>query len=357
MLTFFAFGALIVTTGYHSDVALLIAFIAFALFIARPVAIFLLVHSRGPSPAAPDVHRLVRAEGGGGHAVRRPRAQLRGRRRATRSSRAAAFVILASILIHGATDTLGTKWIERRIEADEDSVRRPIQGSRRAAARCLGAEDLLLLLAELGRGQHALLLQFAELLQPIELRVVRMLRRPRRARGSPSPFAGPPPPPPSARAGASRPPSRPAWRPGTRAACLRLSASMPAPASPISSSARTSWRVPVGRPDDQRRAARPPRRRTRRLPGARAGVGASAWRMLTAPFCGEARIRGDHEEDPEDDHAGGDAVEQRGADRPRRARAGTRASSVFASESTNRPLGDGSHARSPPSPAAIRPRP
>jgi len=30
---------------------------------------------------------------------------------------AAAFVILASILIHGLTDTLGTKWIERRIAA------------------------------------------------------------------------------------------------------------------------------------------------------------------------------------------------------------------------------------------------
>jgi NhaP-type Na+/H+ and K+/H+ antiporter len=29
----------------------------------------------------------------------------------------AAFVILASIVIHGATDTLGPKWIERRIGA------------------------------------------------------------------------------------------------------------------------------------------------------------------------------------------------------------------------------------------------
>ena len=32
---------------------------------------------------------------------------------------AAAFVILASILIHGATDTLGTRWIERRIKDEE----------------------------------------------------------------------------------------------------------------------------------------------------------------------------------------------------------------------------------------------
>ena len=28
-------------------------------------------------------------------------------------------MILASILIHGATDTLGAKWIERRIQASD----------------------------------------------------------------------------------------------------------------------------------------------------------------------------------------------------------------------------------------------
>src|SRR3954464_10595874 len=38
-----------------------------------------------------------------------------------------------------------------------------------------GTEDLLLLLAELGRGQDALLLQIAQLLQAIELRVVGVL--------------------------------------------------------------------------------------------------------------------------------------------------------------------------------------
>src|SRR3954469_8876433 len=114
VLTFFVFGALIVTTGYHSDIALLIAFIAFALLIARPVAIFLsfirvdlpqphraFIAWFGPKGVAgmlfavllltPDVEK--------GNAI----------------FEAAAFVILASILIHGATDTLGAKWIERRI--------------------------------------------------------------------------------------------------------------------------------------------------------------------------------------------------------------------------------------------------
>ena len=41
VLTFFAFGGLIVATGYHADIPLLVAFIAFALLIARPVAISL----------------------------------------------------------------------------------------------------------------------------------------------------------------------------------------------------------------------------------------------------------------------------------------------------------------------------
>src|SRR4051812_1604874 len=41
VLTFFAFGALIVATGYHESIPLLIAFIAFTLLIARPVAILL----------------------------------------------------------------------------------------------------------------------------------------------------------------------------------------------------------------------------------------------------------------------------------------------------------------------------
>ena len=40
-LTFFAFGGLIVATGYHADIPLLVAFIVFALLIARPVAISL----------------------------------------------------------------------------------------------------------------------------------------------------------------------------------------------------------------------------------------------------------------------------------------------------------------------------
>jgi NhaP-type Na+/H+ or K+/H+ antiporter len=114
VLTFFVFGALIVTTGYHSDIAPLIAFIAFAILIARPVAIFLsfvrvdlpqphrtFIAWFGPKGVAGMLFAVLvlNSDVGKGNAI----------------FEAAAFVILASILIHGLTDTLGTRWIERRI--------------------------------------------------------------------------------------------------------------------------------------------------------------------------------------------------------------------------------------------------
>ena len=119
VLTFFAFGALIVTIGYHSDVALLIAFIAFALFIARPVAIFLAFISVD----LPQPHRAFIAWFGPKGVAGMLFAVLvlnSGVQQGNAIFEAAAFVILASILIHGATDTLGTRWISRRIEADEE---------------------------------------------------------------------------------------------------------------------------------------------------------------------------------------------------------------------------------------------
>ena len=132
VLTFFVFGALIVTIGYHSDVALLIAFIAFALFIARPVAIFLaFIRVDLPQP-----HRTFIAWFGPKGVAGMLFAVLvlnSGVQQGNAIFEAAAFVILASILIHGATDTLGTRWISRRIERTRSPVRRPTRGSRRAA--------------------------------------------------------------------------------------------------------------------------------------------------------------------------------------------------------------------------------
>lgn len=116
VLTFFAFGGLIVSTGFESTVPLLLAFIAFALVIARPVAIALsFVRVSLPAP-----HRAFIAWFGPKGVSGILFAELVLNSDASDAKlifETAAFVILASILIHGLTDTLGARWIERRAAA------------------------------------------------------------------------------------------------------------------------------------------------------------------------------------------------------------------------------------------------
>jgi NhaP-type Na+/H+ and K+/H+ antiporter len=113
VLTFFAFGGLIVSTGFESTVPLLVAFIAFALVIARPVAIALsFVRVSLPAP-----HRAFIAWFGPKGVSAILFAELVLNSDASDAKlifETAAFVILVSILIHGLTDTLGARWIERR---------------------------------------------------------------------------------------------------------------------------------------------------------------------------------------------------------------------------------------------------
>jgi sodium/hydrogen antiporter len=114
VLTFFAFGGLIVSTGFHGSIPLLIVFIAFALLIARPVAIGLsFVRVRLPAP-----HRAFIGWFGPKGVAGILFAELVLNSDASNGNlifETAAFVILASILVHGLTDTLGAKWIERRM--------------------------------------------------------------------------------------------------------------------------------------------------------------------------------------------------------------------------------------------------
>jgi sodium/hydrogen antiporter len=121
VLTFFVFGGLIIATGYHGSVPLLIAFIAFALLVARPVAIglsFLRVDM-------PNPHRAFvgwfgpKGVAGMLFAVLVLNSDV-GERSAIFET--AAFVILVSIIAHGLTDTLGARWIERRMKADGEPV-------------------------------------------------------------------------------------------------------------------------------------------------------------------------------------------------------------------------------------------
>jgi NhaP-type Na+/H+ or K+/H+ antiporter len=114
VLTFFVFGAIIVATGYDRSVWALLAFIPFALLIARPVAVMgalagsgmprphkLFIAWFGPKGVASMLFALLVLDG--------------GVENGTTVFDVAAFVVLASILTHGLTDTVGARWIERRM--------------------------------------------------------------------------------------------------------------------------------------------------------------------------------------------------------------------------------------------------
>jgi NhaP-type Na+/H+ or K+/H+ antiporter len=117
VLTFLAFGGLIVATGYHGSIPLLIAFIAFALLLARPIAITLSFFRVG----LPGPHRAFIAWFGPKGVAGILFAELVLNSDAGHAStifEIAAFMILASIVIHGLTDTVGAQWIEGRIEPE-----------------------------------------------------------------------------------------------------------------------------------------------------------------------------------------------------------------------------------------------
>lgn len=114
VMTFFVFGALIVGTGYHGGIWTLAAFIAFALLVARPGAIlasFLRERLPGTQKA------FIAWFGPKGVASMLFALYVLDSQVGERSLifAAAAFTILASILAHGLTDTVGARWVERRV--------------------------------------------------------------------------------------------------------------------------------------------------------------------------------------------------------------------------------------------------
>jgi NhaP-type Na+/H+ or K+/H+ antiporter len=118
VLTFFVFGALIVTTGYGGSAWPLIVFIPFVLLIARPAAI-LLAFVRSGLPRAQTI--FIAWFGPKGVASMLFALFVLESQAPDRSLvfDVAAFVILASIAAHGLTDTLGARWIERHVEGGE----------------------------------------------------------------------------------------------------------------------------------------------------------------------------------------------------------------------------------------------
>ena len=128
MLTFFVFGAIIVATGYDGEIWPLIAFIPFALLFARPVAMLIsLAGTKLPEPQK----AFIAWFGPKGVASMLFAILVLDASDVAHGSLVfdvAAFVILASILAHGLTDTVGASWIERRMErrreagTDEDDT-------------------------------------------------------------------------------------------------------------------------------------------------------------------------------------------------------------------------------------------
>lgn len=117
LATFFLFGALIVDTAWGHGVLALVAFIAFALLVARPVAVLVsLAGTRLPQPTKLFIAWF------GPKAVASMLFSLLVLHSAVPHKElifeAASFVILVSILAHGLTDTVGSRWIARRVPPD-----------------------------------------------------------------------------------------------------------------------------------------------------------------------------------------------------------------------------------------------
>jgi sodium/hydrogen antiporter len=119
--TFFVFGALVVATGWEGSVWPILVFIAAALFVARPVAVMvsfvgvqmprpykLFIAWFGPKGVASMLFALFVLSSGA--------------RDRTLVFDVASFVILASIMAHGLTDTVGARWIERRLGVAHSSA-------------------------------------------------------------------------------------------------------------------------------------------------------------------------------------------------------------------------------------------
>lgn len=113
VLTFFVFGGLIVATGFHHGIPPLVLFVLFALLVARPAAVLLsflrtgipreeklFMAWFGPKGVASMLFALFVLKSGVEHGVY--------------IFDIAAIAIVASILAHGLTDTIGARWLARQ---------------------------------------------------------------------------------------------------------------------------------------------------------------------------------------------------------------------------------------------------
>ena len=117
VVTFTAFGALVVATGWDGSTLRLVPFIAFALLVARPTAVLLsfvrvdeplsnklFIAWFGPKGVASMLFALLVLSSSDANR--------------TLVFDVASFTVLVSILAHGLTDTVGANWLERRLGGD-----------------------------------------------------------------------------------------------------------------------------------------------------------------------------------------------------------------------------------------------
>ncbi len=114
VITFVVFGALIVATGWGGNTVALAGFIVLTLFVARPLAVLVsyvgvgipmsfrvFIAWFGPKGVASMLFALLVLNSSDAHA--------------SLVFDVASFTVLASIMAHGLTDTVGANWIEQRL--------------------------------------------------------------------------------------------------------------------------------------------------------------------------------------------------------------------------------------------------
>jgi NhaP-type Na+/H+ or K+/H+ antiporter len=114
VLTFFVFGGLIFATGFHYDVPPLIVFVVFALLVARPVAVMISFLRTG----IPQSEKLFMAWFGPKGVASMLFALFVFKSTVPGKDLifdVAAIAIITSIIAHGLTDTIGARWLARRM--------------------------------------------------------------------------------------------------------------------------------------------------------------------------------------------------------------------------------------------------
>ena len=120
VLTFFVFGAVIVATGFHGSIPALVVFVVFALLVARPAAVLLSFLRTG----IPQSQKLFMAWFGPKGVASMLFALFVLKSQVDDGGLIfdiASIAIIASIVAHGLTDTVGAKWMAKRVGLDRQA--------------------------------------------------------------------------------------------------------------------------------------------------------------------------------------------------------------------------------------------